>query len=433
MPDGAENNSPQSLFEKPPDSEEIPEGSRVLITHAPLLRAPEKVRSVFMVILITACLPLAGGVVLFGWRALWVIFVSVASCAIIERIYFRVTHTPALLGRTHAYLTGVLLALTLPAFTPWYVVVLGALFAILVGKAIFGGVGHFLWAPALVGRFAIAVIMPILAPMFSTTNPLQPLKWGVLDKQHIVFGDVKNVKTPKDYRGWKLEKAPEGSDGFALRHPGKVMSKLWGKSDDNFGNFSSIGTVRTDVPNRRCMLFAVLPPLSDLLFGASPGSIGETSTILIIVAGLYLVYRNYVKWQLPVAVILSAALVVSIAPIRFTGPNDTMEIVAFPLLAEGIDIGFTYVLYQLLSCGLLVAAFFMAPEMTTSPVTTGGQVIFGIGCGTLAMLLKLYMDIPIPAYIAVLVMNTFVPTIDSMWQPRVFGQKHFSWPGRREK
>lgn len=386
-----------------------------------------------MVMLITACLPLIGGVVLFGWRALWVIFVSVASCAVIERIYFRVTHTPALLGRTHAYLTGVLLALTLPAFTPWYVVVLGAVFAILVGKAIFGGVGHFLWQPALVGRFAVAVIMPILAPMLSTTDILTPQTWGVLDKQHIVFGDAENVKAPKNYRGWKLQNSPGGAEGFALRHPGKVMSKLWQKGDDDFGNFSSIGTVRTDIPNRSCMLFAVLPPLGDLLFGARGGGIGETCTILIIAAGLYLVYRNYVKWQLPLAVVLSAAMVVSIAPIKFTGPNNTMEIVAFPLLTEGIDIGFTYVLYQLLSCGLLVAAFFMAPEMTTSPVTTGGQVIFGVGCGALTMLLKLYMDIPIPAYVAVLVMNTFVPTIDSMWQPRVFGQKHFLWLARWKK
>ncbi|MCK5114145.1 MAG: RnfABCDGE type electron transport complex subunit D [Phycisphaerae bacterium] len=417
----------------PPNPEAFLKEARTLATHAPLLRAPEKVHSVFLVIIVAACLPLAGGVVLFGWRALWVVFVSVVSCAVIEKIYFRVTHTPALLGRTHAYLTGVLLALTLPPFTPWYVVVLGALFSILVGKAIFGGVGHFLWQPALVGRFAIAVITPILAPMLGTTDVLQPLSWGVLDQQHIVFGDVKEVKTPKDYRGWKLTDAPDGTNGFAMPHPNKVMSKLWLKSDDNFHNFSSIGTVRDDIPNRQCMLFAVLPPVSDMLFGARPGGIGETCSILIIAAGLYLVYRNYVKWQLPVVIILSAAIVVSIAPIRFTGPNGTMETVWFPMFAEGIEIGFTYVLYQLLGCGLLVAAFFMAPEMTTSPVTTGGQVIFGIGCGSIAMLMKLYMDIPIPAYVAVLVMNTFVPTIDSMWQPKVFGQKHFPWLARAKK
>ena len=69
----------------------------------------------------------------------------------------------------------------------------------------------------------------------------------------------------------------------------------------------------------------------------------------------------------------------------------------------------------------------LATEMTSCPVTPGGQVIFGVGCGVLSMSLKLYLDTPIPAYLAVLVMNTFTPSIDAIWQPRVFGQRHFEW------
>ena len=136
-----------------------PESSSPLQAHslphdpkAPLLRAPEKIRTVFVVTFAAACVPLLAGIFLFGWRAAWVAVVAVASCTIFERLYFRVTHTPALFGRSHAYLTGLLLALTFPAFTPTVVIVLAAAFAILIGKAIFGGVGHFLWQPALVGR-----------------------------------------------------------------------------------------------------------------------------------------------------------------------------------------------------------------------------------------------------------------------------------------
>jgi electron transport complex protein RnfD len=93
--------------------------------------------------------------------------------------------------------------------------------------------------------------------------------------------------------------------------------------------------------------------------------------------------------------------------------------------AEGLDVGFLYLLYHLLSGEMLLAAFFLATEMTSRPVTTGGQVIFGLVCGVIAALLKLYVDTSIPAYLAVLVMNTFTPTIDAVWRPRVFGQKRF--------
>ena len=146
-----------TALERPWEAEVLPTDD-----HAPLIRAPEKIRTVFMVTTGAACLPLAAGILIFGWRAALVAFVSIVSCVSIERLYFRVTHSPALLGRSHAYLTGVLLALTLPPFTPWYVVLLASAFAILIGKAVFGGVGHFLWQPALVGRFAVAVFMPVL-------------------------------------------------------------------------------------------------------------------------------------------------------------------------------------------------------------------------------------------------------------------------------
>ena len=129
------------------------------LTHgsAPFLRAPEGVNTIFLVTLIAACGPLAAGVAFFGWRALAVAGLCVATCGIAESLVYSFTRVPALLGRSHAFLTGLLLALTLPPFTPWYVAVTASVFAIIVGKAVFGGVGHFLWQPALVGRLAVEI------------------------------------------------------------------------------------------------------------------------------------------------------------------------------------------------------------------------------------------------------------------------------------
>ncbi len=402
---------------------------------APLLRAPEKIRTVFVVTTAAACLPLAAGLFYFGWRAAWVAAVSIISCAVIERLYFHMTHTPALLGRSHAYLTGVLLALTLPPWTPWYVVVIGAAFAILIGKAIFGGVGHFLWQPALVGRFAVAVIVPALAQIAPPTDHAEPLTltpkhWPVLARGYLLFGDVRNVGEDPHYpyRGWRDRRPPAGTDGFATEHPAETLAPL---TRGEAPAYSALACVREELPHRKPAVLSLLPPIGDLLFGARPGGIGETCAAILLVAGLYLVYRNYVKWQLPISFLASAAIVAAIAPVQFAGPNQTVEWVWTPVLAEGLDVGFTYVNYQILSGAMLLSAFFLATEMTSSPVTTGGQVIFGVGGGVLAMLLTLYYDTAIPAYLAVLAMNTLVPTIDTLWRPRVFGQKHFEWLRRR--
>jgi electron transport complex protein RnfD len=174
-----------------------------------------------------------------------------------------------------------------------------------------------------------------------------------------------------------------------------------------------------------------MPPINDLLYGACPGGIGETCSVVIVVAGLYLIYRNYVKWQLPVAFLAAAWVTLALAPLYLAGPDGASRTLRWPLLAEGLEAGFTYINYHLLSGELLLAAFFLATEMTSRPVTAGGQAIFGLGCGVLAMLLRLYVNVPIPCYMAVLAMNTLTPAIDALWRPRVFGCGRFRWLRRR--
>lgn len=381
---------------------------------APFLRASEDARTIFLVTFVAACAPLACGFVLFGWRAAAVAALCIVSCATIERMYYRLTGTPALQGRTHAYLTGLLLALTMPPLVPWYVPVVASAFAIIVGKAIFGGVGHFLWQPALVGRLAVAVI-------FATT--MNPPAWPVLSQERLLVGDARNCQRPETYDHWRGTRPPSGADGFMMAAPRETLAPL----TTGQPQFSALAYVPEDLPAAPPAALLKVPPINDLLYGAYGGGIGETCAIMIVMAGLYLIYRTYVKWQLPVMFLLSAAIVVAVAPINLIGPNKTIETVWWPLLHEGLDVGFLYVSYQMFSGELLLAAFFMATEMTSRPVTGGGQVLFGIGCGTAAMLLRLYTDLPIPCYSAVLAMNTLTPLIDSIGRPRVLGMQRFWW------
>lgn len=382
---------------------------------APFGRAPEGVRTVFVVTLVAASAPLLAGLVLFGWRAGHVTAISIAGCVFFERVYFRVTRVPALLGRTHGVLTGLLLALTLPAFAPWYVPLVAAAFAIIVGKAVFGGVGHFLWQPALVGRLAVAVLF---------AGTLNPTDWPILAQNRILIGDVTAAKHAPQNRPWQGKAAPDGYDAFKYPPPAAVLSGL---TDPDRPQFSGLVFIPSDLPRPRPTALMRIQPVGDLISGTRPGGIGETCAAVIVVAGLYLIYRNYVKWQLPASIVLAATATLAVAPVYLAGPNDTTVSLWWPAAAEGLDVGFIYICCQLLSGELMLAAFFLAPEMTSRPVTTGGQVIFGVGVGSLAMLLKLYVDTPIPCYMAVLAMNTLTPTIESICRPRVLGRPRLRW------
>ena len=387
---------------------------------SPFLRAPEGARAIFLVTLFAVCGPLAGGLVLFGWRAGVVAALAVTSCAVVETLYYRVTRIPALLGRTHAVLTGVLLALTLPAFVPWYVPIVAGAFAIIVGKAVFGGVGHFLWQPALVGRLAVAVLFPTQLTVASETlYRRQP----VLAQSHLLRGDVCAGAYAQDTLAWAGQPAPPDAEAFLLTPPTRILRGLTRPREPGFG---ALAYRRRDLPDARPAALLQLPPVKNLLYGARPGGIGETSVVLLAVAGLYLIYRNYLKWQLPFAMLGAAWLAAAVGPIFLAGPNETVETCWLPLLTrEGLGVAFTYISYQLLSGEMLLAVLIVSAEMTSRPITTGGQVLFGAACGAGAMLAQLYLDVPIPCYMAVLAMSTFTPTIDRFWRPRVCGTRHF--------
>jgi len=397
--------------------------------HAPLVRAPEAASTVYRVTLAAACAPMLAGIVFMGFRAANVAIISITGCILMESLYYRVTRQPALLGLSHAVLTGMLLALSLPAFVPWYVPAIAAAFAIILGKAVLGGVGHFVWQPALVGRLAVAVMFPAVL-----TTPAQayPDAWPVLAQNNIIIGDVRTYTYEPDYKPWHGRAATLRGDAFLMKRPEAILHPLTHPSNDRDALLADTGAYGSiwgmpGPPGTYPPALDKMPIIDDLILGAVPGGIGETSAAILIVAGLYLIYRHYVKWQLPLSIILAAAIIVAVAPIHLVAPDQTIQRVWWPVLHEGLDIGVIYVSYHLFSGGLLLAAFFLATEQTTRPVTTGGQVLFGIGCGTLAMLLRLYTPVPIPSYMAVLGMNTFTQTIDRMWRPRVLGRSRWPW------
>lgn len=142
-----------------------------------------------------------------------------------------------------------------------------------------------------------------------------------------------------------------------------------------------------------------LPSLTDMLLGNIGGSLGETSAILLIIGGIYLLYRGVINWRIPFTYIGTVAVIMLV----FGG-------------------GIENTAYHLLAGGLMLGAFFMATDYASSPVTKKGQIIFGIGAGLLTAIIRLKGGYPEGVSYSILLMNVAAPLIDKYTSPKVFGE-----------
>jgi electron transport complex protein RnfD len=140
----------------------------------------------------------------------------------------------------------------------------------------------------------------------------------------------------------------------------------------------------------------------DLFLGATSGSTGETAAFVILAGGVYLALRKHLNWRIPVSILLTVAvlsqIVHAIAPDRYPGA-----------------------LFMLFSGGLMLGAWYMATDMVTSPTTNGGCWLYGLGIGTLVVVIRFWGGLPEGVMYAILLMNALVPFINRATQPRVFG------------
>lgn len=144
---------------------------------------------------------------------------------------------------------------------------------------------------------------------------------------------------------------------------------------------------------------ATLPSLLDMFIGNRAGSLGETCTVALLIGGIYLIARKVISFKIPVAYLGSFAIIMLIA-----GKGDL-----------------EYVAYQLMSGGLFLGAFFMATDYSTSPINTDGKYIFGVGCGIITALIRIFGSLPEGVSFAILIMNLLVPHIERITTPKPFG------------
>lgn len=312
--------------------------------------APHMVQTVsvegMMQDVLIALLPtLAMSVFLFGWWVLVLCVLSVGSCMLFEYGYRRFTHQSNTLRDLSACVTGLLLAMSLPSDSAWWVPILGAFFAIVVVKQFYGGLGRNFMNPALAGRMLLASF-PAL--MTSWVDPALRLS--------IRKVDAVSAATPLSYL-----------------HSG------------------------------------ILPPqeFDQLLLGHHGGSLGEVSSFMLLLGGIYLMGRRVISARIPVAYLGTVAVLTFLFP---QGGCDRLG----------------WMVAQLFSGGLIMGALFMATDPTTTPVTPRGHVMFGMGCGVLTVVLRYFSSYHEGVGWAILTMNTCAWLMDKAGLPRRYGQPRFS-------
>lgn len=311
----------------------------------PQLRQPSTTTAMMLDMMVALIPTLGMAVFFFGPRVLALCAVSMGACVFFEWLYRRLTHQSNTIRDLSACVTGLLLALSLPVTTPYWVPVLGSAFAIIVVKQFYGGLGKNFMNPALAGRM-LAATLPML--MTTWSQPLQRLSLFQID--------AVSAPTPLFYL-----------------HDQALSPQ----------------------------------PLSQLFLGQRGGCMGEVSAFMLLLGFAYLLMRRVISPRIPLAYLGTVAII---------------SLIIYPV---GIN-PFLWVSYQLMGGGLIIGAIFFATDPTTTPVTPRGQLMFGIGCGLLTMLLRYHGSYPEGVGWAVLTMNCLVWLMDRMGMPRRFGMGNFT-------
>ncbi len=279
---------------------------------------------------IIALIPaMAGSVYFFGLNALILILISIASCVGFEFISQKAFKKSIKISDLSAVVTGILLAMNLPANAPLWMPIFGGFFAMFVIKECFGGIGNNFINPALGAR---AMLMS---------------SWGT-----------------------------------------EMTSYIW---PDATTGATPLGVLKAGT--------GTLPSIMDMSVGNIGGVLGETSAILLLIGGIYLIARKVIDWKIPVLYIISTSIM-------------------FVLLGVKFDL----LPWHLLGGGLILGAFFMATDYVTIPTTDLGKIIFAVGCGIITALIRVKGNMPEGVSYAILIMNVATPLINRYTQRRVFGE-----------
>jgi electron transport complex protein RnfD len=343
------------------------------LSNAPHIKTADSISKVMWTVVIALLPVTAYGVSIFGLNSLLIILVSVAAAVASETAFQILMKRKFSAFDGSAVLTGLLVALNVPPAAPAWVAGIGSVFAIIIVKQLFGGLGYNIFNPALAAR----AFMMASWPTEMTT------KWHKFSGGNILSPEITNVtKIPHEVFDIITQATP-----LSLLKEGPTFLKEYNIGIEQLHD-----------------LLLTPEMLKAMFVGNAGGVIGETSALLILIGGIFMMIRKVISWHIPLS---------------YIGTMFGMTWLYY------YSAGFPYPellgLVHIISGGLFLGAFFMATDMVTSPVTARGKIIFGIGCGVLTFTIRIMGGYPEGVSYAILLMNSAVPLLDRLTRATVFG------------
>lgn len=336
------------------------------MSRSPYLSSAPSV-SVIMVKVMLALIPaIAAYIWVYGAGILVTLALASTTALVAEALMLKLRNRPIkpFLVDGSALLTAWLLALSIPPLSPWWLVVVGTLFAIVVAKHLYGGLGYNPFNPAMVGYAVLLISFPVLMTSWPAPLDLAQAKLNFVEQCHFIFGgslpngvqvDAVSMATPLDYLKTQL----------TLNHQVQDINTA-----SQFGFFGARG--------------------------------GELVVWAYLLGGLYLLQQRLITWHLPTAFLGALALMAGV----------------FYLVDAS---HFASPVFHLFTGASMLGAFFIITDPVSGPTTPKGKIVFAVGIAVLTYVIRVYGGYPDGVAFSVLLMNMCVPLIDAWTQPRVFG------------
>lgn len=330
------------------------EGTVLEIGTSPHITAGASVDKIMRHVVYALLPATAFAVYVFGLAALVTLVAAIVSCIVAEHVFCRLSGRASTLGDWSIVVTGLLYGLTLPPGLPVWMTVLGGVVAVGVGKFLFGGLGCNAFNPALVGRAFLQAAFPVAMTTWYPSLGAQ-----------------------------RFTALPSSTFTYPFATP----------SYDAVSGATPLSAMKFD---------GDVTATTELVMGLTSGSTGETSALLLLLGGLYLISRNFMNWRIPAGILgtvfLSTALLHWLAPAEYPEP-----------------------LFMLFAGGLMLGALFMATDMVASPMTGAGCFAYGFLIGLLIVVIRIWGGMPEGVMYAILFANAVSPHIDYFVRPRVYG------------
>ena len=333
--------------------------SKYIVSSSPHIANKRTVTGIMLEVLIALAPAVVASVYFYGFYALFLEILGVGAAVGTEALFNLVMKRKQTIKDCSAMVTGLLVALNIPVSAPFYVPIIGSAFAVFFVKMLFGGIGKNFANPAITAR-----IFLLLAWASVMTTFVKPIVW---------------------------------SNGEAFKYFRCIL-----RGADAFNDVQAI-TTATPLASLRAGAERVRDlPILAMFFGNTGGSLGETSALALLIGGVYLIIRRIIDWRVPVVYL------------------GTVTLFALIYGAAKGAVG-AYILPSLLGGGLLLGAFFMATDYSTSPNTKVGRIVFSFGLGIITCLIRFFGNYPEGVSFAILLMNVVTPFIDKFILPRPFG------------